>query len=159
MIIALANHLARKSLGWLFWLAACATPLAQSGAAEPEVVKCPQRLALPRLDFPPPAGWEVYWSRPPGATLEGAEIVVGRIDPPPLTHLAPRFSHTAKTVTGYWNLGPPMNDRDPIWLFCQYEDTALRLIRMLPKSARSCTLTGTNLGDGNAVPPMTVACR
>jgi hypothetical protein len=60
---------------------------------------------------------------------------------------------------GRWDLRSYANDARPIWIYCQYENTALRLARALPRTVQSCVFVGTDNGDGQAGFPLTAECQ
>lgn len=139
-------------------LVCTAVVITQVHGAEPERIVCPATVTPPRPNANAPPGWQAYWSGRPDERLRGIEVVHGG-DQPPLVFLAPSIHNEPRHVVGHWDLRSYANDPRPIWIYCQYENTALRLGRPLPRTVQSCTYIGTDNGDGNAGFPLTAECR
>lgn len=132
--------------------------VSQGHAADQTIIMCPTSITPSRPDTTAPAGWEAYWSGQSAERLRGIEVVHGG-DRPPLAFLVPTVRNERRRVVGSWDLRSYADDPEPIWLYCQYENTALRLTRPLPHSVQTCMFIATDNGDGSAGFPMTAECR
>jgi hypothetical protein len=138
--------------------AGIALVVAPARGAEPEKIVCPAAIAPPQPAVDAPPGWDAYWSGRPKERLRGLEVVHGG-DRPPLAFLAPSVHNEPGRVVGRWDLRSYANEDAPIWIYCQYENTALRLARALPRTVRFCMFNGTDNGDGKAGFPLTAECQ
>jgi len=121
--------------------------------AEPLPIVCPATITPPRPEMSAPAGWQAYWSGRPVERLRGIDVVHSG-DHPPLAFLVPSVRKENERIVGTWDLRSYADDLQPIWLYCQYENTAIRLTRVLPRSVRFCESIAIDTGGGNASLPI-----
>lgn len=138
--------------------AACVLMIALAKADEPQGIACPGTIVPPRPDVSAPAGWEAYWSGRPEERLRGIDVVHGG-DRPPLAFLVPSVRKEDQRIIGTWDLRSYTDDPEPIWLYCQYENTALRLTHPLPHAVHFCRSIATDNGAGTPGFPVTAECR
>ena len=150
---------------------ACATSLVAGRAAlasptlDPPLVSCPDKVAPPRAGALAPEGWQIHWDDSMESLLDNSWIVSAASLQSRLTVLKPatRYRNMDKKwpeqkIEKIWTL-PPAKVRQPLWIFCEYRLSAVKLFRLIPVSAQSCKITARYEGNPSLGPPMTIQCR
>lgn len=149
------SHLAAGLAGWL--IAGGGLSGAAVQAADGAPTACPATFTPPRTQFAAEPGWQAVWSGDPVEQLAGIEVTHGPREA--LEYLVPEDRYEGSQIIQTWDLRSYAGDREPIWLYCKYTNTAVWLARALPRSVQSCTLTATDHGTGGLGRPVSAECH
>ena len=126
-------------------------------AADVVPIACPATFAPARPEVGAEPGWQAVWSGDPVEQLAGIEVT--HCPREALEYLVPEDRYEGSQIIQTWDLRSYAGDREPIWLYCKYTNTAVWLARALPRSVQSCTLTATDHGTGGLGRPVSAECH